>query len=58
MAGIILTGKNLSQVHPVHHRYHVDYITCYKVVQRVFIADNCSTPYRHFDISRQCNAVI
>jgi len=42
MARIILTGKNLSQVHPVHHRYHMDYITCHKIVQRVLIAENAA----------------
>jgi hypothetical protein len=58
MARIILTGKNLSQVHPVHHRYHKDYITWHKIAQRVLIAEKCSAQYRHFDMSRQCNAVI
>jgi len=42
MARKILTGKNLSQVHPVHHRYHMHYITCHKTLQRVLIVDNAA----------------
>jgi len=55
MAGIILTGKNLSQVHPVHHRYHMDYITCHKIVQIMLIADNAA---HHTDTSTWADNVM